>query len=99
VAAPVLPKTVRFRSFATDEGYEVVLSSAQSVSGSLHLFSVGEDSSRYDLGIQQVTDIATGEQLRCSGSSIEGITLEAGKTRRLKLSLATTMKLCLTMGP
>lgn len=92
------PDRVRFRSFASDDGYEIVLSAPKGASGDLHLRSVGEDSNRYDLGIQRVTDLATGEELRSNGSTIEGVSLEAGTTRRLKVVLATTMKLCLTMG-
>ena len=94
----IQPNKVRFRSFATENGYEIVLHSDDAVSGNIHLRSVGEDASRYDLAIQRVTDLATGQELACSGSIIEQVSLSAGETRRFKVSLTTDMKLCLTLG-
>ncbi|MCK5945523.1 MAG: hypothetical protein KAI24_26270 [Planctomycetes bacterium] len=94
----IKPNKVRFRSFARDSGYELVLHSRSDLAGDVHLRSVGEDASRYDLTIGEVTDVSTGEALSFEGSTIKNVSLQANTARRIRVRFTSKLKLCLALG-
>ncbi|MFY0562484.1 hypothetical protein ACN28E_01470 [Archangium lansingense] len=88
---------VRFRSYASKDRYRVILESKRDVVGDIELQAVGEDST-YPVKILSATDVTTGEVLSVSGTRILGLSLSAGKTRKIDVAVDANVSVCLGLG-
>jgi|GEM_PF-3173344 len=93
----ISPAAVRFRSYASKDRYRVILESKKDLIGDIDLRAAGEDY-MYPVTLLSATDATTGEVLRVSGTRIVGLSLSAGKARKIDVAVDANVAVCLSLG-
>lgn len=91
------PREVQFRAFRSGDSYRIVLKSDDTLSGRLQLRAVGE-SGQYEVDVKEAFDVVERIQLAVKPSIIDGVALQPGVKKILRVKIDSDSNLVLAMG-